>query len=88
MPIILKVQSAMRGLLARKRAKEKLEEKTSLLMIALNTASLDVVETLLEYAGDEPEQFKMDELFRMSNNRYPIQYKCARSPHTWEQLPY
>ena len=57
--LVEKVQAAYRGLLSRKRAQALKDQQASLMLIALERAKLDVVETLLEYSGETPDAFKV-----------------------------
>ena len=70
---LVRVQSAFRGFVARRKAGAIKAEQASLLQIALQGADLSVVNVLLEYTGAAPEAFRLDDLFTMSHNRYPIQ---------------
>ena len=72
--LILRLQRSFRGLLARKLVARKKAEQASLLLIALERGNEIVIKTLLDYSGAAPEAFRADELFRMSHNRYNIQY--------------
>ena len=88
--LVERVQAKFRGMLSRKRARAMKDQQASLLLIALERAKLDVVETLLEYSGEAPDAFKIDDLFRMGHNRYPIQFKYDGHINVndlWQSMP-
>lgn len=82
--LVVKMQKAFRGLLARRLVARKKAEQASLLLIALERGNLVVIKTLLDYSGAAPETFRADELFRANHNRYPIQY--AMDGHDIDEL--
>ena len=58
--MVVKIQTKIRTLLARRALVQKKSEKTSFLCLALERAKCNLVDTVLEYQGAKPDSFQLD----------------------------